>query len=133
MYSILRILILSELKFVIISLFMLTFFTGRAVEDKNKLQLYPGYSRNIGNIQTIKISSNEPFLQSGIITGTREETDSLESIIKDTLIVLTDSSYFEGMECKNPSTAQGSVNAFNDSFIQYSSIPIFQSYILLLK
>jgi hypothetical protein len=127
MYSIFKIIILSELKYLILSLFVLALFTGSAPENKSESQLYSIRSGNHDNMQAIKTITNKPSLQSGGFINGWEETNSPHADSINITPIVKDTFHFDDKESLKPPSAQISTNiSFMNQSENYRSFNIYR-------
>lgn len=86
MYSIFKIIVLSELKFLILFLLILTFFTSRAGENRNDLKVYNINAEDVSEMRAEKFSSDISVFQSfDSITAEKETISFNNDTIKNIL------------------------------------------------
>ncbi len=127
MYSIFKIIVLSDLKFVVISLFIIAFFTVRAVKDKDESQLNNTHSRNFSLNRATGISSNDVKFMSGEFAEVTEQNDSAGSSVNNGKPVGKDTIHIEQMESINLQYEEIPANVLYYSLFQFTSISIFQT------
>jgi len=127
MYSIFKIIVLSDLKFVVISLFIITFFTVKTVKDRDESQLNNTYSGNIGISQATGISSNDVKFISGEFVDLKEENDSSGISVNNCKPTGRDTTHPEEIERINPYFEQVPTDVLYYSLFQFTSISLFQT------
>lgn len=127
MYSIFKIIVLSDLKFVVISLFIIAFFTVRELKDRDESQINNTYSRNVGISRVTEISSNGVKFISGEFAEVKEKNDSPGISVNNGKLTGTDTTHVEEMESINPYYEQIPTDVLYYSLFQFTSISLFQT------
>jgi hypothetical protein len=106
MYSIFKIIILSELKLVIISLLLLTVFTGRAGENRNDLKHYTIEAGDILETATKNFSQKESETHYFDFTDENSEMVFPDQETKEKILSIPDTCNASGKEISKSSSGQ---------------------------
>lgn len=129
MYSIFKIIVLSDLKFVVISLFIITFFTVRAVKDKDtdESQLNNTYSVNSSINRQKGISSNDVKFISGEFAEANRKNDSPGISVNNSKPIGKDTTHVEEIDSINLQYEEIPTDVLYYSLFQFTSISLYQT------
>lgn len=122
MNSIFRTIVLSELKFIVIILFILAFITVIAGQGSRKSHLDNSYSTPVGSNRTAGISTKDSLILAGKFVAS-EKNDSTENLGNNHVQIIPASNKSEENEGKNLTSAHNSTCVLYYSLFQYSIIP----------
>ncbi|KPK84589.1 MAG: hypothetical protein AMS27_09475 [Bacteroides sp. SM23_62_1] len=126
MNSIFKTIVLSELKFIVIILFILALITVIAGQGTRKSHLNNSYSTPAGSNRTAGVSAKDPFILAGEF-GDSEQNDSTKNLGNNHIHIIPASNKSEENEGKNLTSAHNPTYVLCFSLFQYSIIPLFQT------